>query len=296
MTERRTVDGLLLIDKPKGMSSNQCLQAIKYRLRARKAGHTGSLDPLATGMLPLCFGEATKFAQRLLTASKTYEVIMRLGWISTTLDAEGTLTHVGATPLLSTEAIENVLTGFRGTQQQIPPMYSALKHQGRPLYELAREGVQIDRAARAIEIHDLRCIDHVEDTLTLSVSCSKGTYIRSLVDDLGRALGCGAYVLELRRTHVSGWSTMHTFESVVRAVEGGDWESLLLPVHALLDDCEKLVICPQKAYNLRLGQVVSGLQEGEAGMRAVFCEHQFLGLAELDQMGALKPVRLLSTR
>ncbi len=295
MIERRAVDGLLLMDKPKGMSSNQCLQAIKYRLRARKAGHTGSLDPLATGMLPLCFGEATKFAQRLLTASKTYEVVMRLGWSSTTLDAEGELSYAGAVPELDAEDVEQLLSAFRGTQQQVPPMYSALKHQGRPLYELARQGVDIDRSARCIEIHELRCIARAGDTLTLAVSCSKGTYIRSLVDDLGRVLGCGAYVLELRRTRVSGWTEMHSFESVVQAAEEGCWESLMLPVHALLNDCEKLEICPQKAYNLRLGQVVSGLPEGEEGLRAVFSDHHFLGLAELDRDGGLKPVRLLST-
>ncbi|MFN7096807.1 MAG: tRNA pseudouridine(55) synthase TruB, partial [Gammaproteobacteria bacterium] len=186
--------GILLLDKPVGMSSHNALRRIRRLFDIRKAGHTGTLDPLATGLLPICLGEAVKFSQFLLDADKSYRTVAKLGAITTTGDSEGELLQQRAIPTLSRHVIETVLTNFRGEIQQVPSMYSAIKHQGRPLYDWARKGVVVERAARTITIYYLDLIDFDNDTVTLDVTCSKGTYIRSLVEDIGNALGCGAYV------------------------------------------------------------------------------------------------------
>ena len=201
---KRDVHGILLLDKPAGMTSNQALQATKRLLQARKAGHTGSLDPLATGLLPLCFGEATKVSQFLLEADKRYQVVLRLGESTNTYDAEGEVTAVRPVSL-DRARLEQALTRFRGGIDQIPPMYSAIKQEGQPLYKLARAGITVDRPPRRVQIHEIRLLDWQDSRLELEVACSKGTYIRSLAHDLGEVLGCGAHVAALRRLGTGGF-------------------------------------------------------------------------------------------
>ena len=198
------LDGILLLDKPLGLSSNQALQKVKHLFNARKAGHTGSLDPLATGLLPLCFGRATRLSRFLLEADKEYYVVAKLGIQTTTGDAEGEV--VATRPVQVVEAqLQAALENFRGTFDQIPSMYSALKHQGQPLYKLARQGITIPREARKVTITHLEAQLNMDETVTLKVACSKGTYVRTLVEDLGEKLGCGAHVIELRRVSVAGF-------------------------------------------------------------------------------------------
>jgi len=188
----RQVDGILLLDKPLNASSNQALQVVKKLYHARKAGHTGSLDPLATGMLPICFGEATKFSKFLLNANKVYQCTARLGVSTETGDSEGEVIRTSEVPSLTAAEIETVLEKFRGDIQQIPSMYSAIKYQGQPLYKLARQGKTVERQARDIKMYELTCLNYHETELELHIHCSKGTYVRTLVEDIGNALGCGA--------------------------------------------------------------------------------------------------------
>ena len=204
--KKRLISGILLLDKPKGISSNQALQIAKQLFAANKVGHTGSLDPLATGLLPLCFGEATKFSQFLLNADKTYWVSARLGVKTNTGDAEGEIIQSRPINTDALEKLEAILASFCGTISQIPPMFSALKHKGKPLYKLARQGIVIERSPRTVQIHRLQLLDRVnENTVNLEIKCSKGTYIRTLIEDIGEALGCGAYVQELRRLGVANY-------------------------------------------------------------------------------------------
>lgn len=197
---RRNVSGIILLDKPLGFTSNAALQKVRWLLNAEKAGHTGSLDPLASGVLPLCFGEATKFSQYLLDSDKGYETVMQLGQTTTTGDAEGEVLKTRDVTVGRAD-IEAVLPQFRGQISQIPPMYSALKRDGQPLYKLARAGEVVEREARSVTINRLELLECEGTRVRLSVGCSKGTYIRTLVEDIGEVLGCGAYVAQLRRTH-----------------------------------------------------------------------------------------------
>ena len=213
---RRKVDGVLILDKPRGMSSNAALQKVRWLLNAEKAGHTGSLDPLATGVLPLCFGEATKFSQYLLDADKGYETVMQLGVTTTTGDAEGEVVEQRPVEVGEAQLLE-ALEGFRGAISQIPPMYSALKRDGQPLYKLARAGEVVEREARSVTIARLELAAFEGDRPRLQVACSKGTYIRTLVEDIGQVLGCGAHVAELRRTQVGPFSLAQAV-SMLRAV------------------------------------------------------------------------------
>ena len=206
INNKRDVNGILLLDKPKGLSSNAALQQVKRLYCARKAGHTGSLDPLASGMLPICFGKATKMSQQWLNADKIYHVRAQLGIQTTTGDAEGSIVAEKAVPDLTPKIIEQTLNRFRGEIQQVPPMYSALKHQGQPLYKLARRGITIERLPRAVIIHHLSLLSYENHQLELQVHCSKGTYIRTLIEDIGEALHCGAHVVELRRLSVGNFS------------------------------------------------------------------------------------------
>lgn len=201
-TSNLIVNGLLLLDKPRGITSNAALQCVKRLLLAQKAGHTGSLDPLAEGMLPICLGQATKFSQFLLNADKTYRVSARLGIRTTTGDSEGTVIAERLSAHVTPSLLDQVVAQFRGTLQQTPSMYSALKYKGQPLYKLARQGITVDRASRKIIIYELTLLKHEGDYLELFVRCSKGTYIRTLIEDIGEALGCGATVLTLRRLSV----------------------------------------------------------------------------------------------
>lgn len=196
----RSIDGVVVLDKPKGMTSNEALQQVKWFYNAAKAGHTGALDPLATGLLPICLGEATKFSQYLLDSDKTYRVEAKLGVRTETGDTEGEVVSERPVPELSEERLLEVLGQFKGVTEQIPSMYSALKHNGEPLYKLARQGIEVERKPRKIEVYRLELLERDGDTLTLEVACSKGTYIRNLVEDIGEVIGCGGHVLELRRT------------------------------------------------------------------------------------------------
>ena len=205
----RSISGVLLLDKSLEITSNQALQRVKRLYQAKKAGHTGSLDPLAHGMLPICLGEATKFSHFLLESDKEYKVIAKLGEITATGDAEGPIIEKRDIYPFSEQELIAVLNRFKGAITQTPPMYSALKHQGQPLYELARKGITVERKSRQIHIYDLQLVEYSLNQLTLRVKCSKGTYIRSLVEDIGLALGCGAHVVHLRRVSVAHFKAEH---------------------------------------------------------------------------------------
>lgn len=224
-TPRRHVNGILVLDKPKGLSSNAALQRVKYIFKAKKAGHTGSLDPLATGVLPICFGSATKLSQQLLDSDKKYTTIIKLGMTTTTGDAEGDILKQQEVNWLPDHEINQVVNSFIGEQEQIPSMYSAIKQNGVPLYKLARKGIEVVRKPRLIYIHSIEIlnIDRQNNTMELAVHCSKGTYIRTLAEDLGHKLGCGAYVLELRRTMAGPYDS-----SVGRIVTIAQLEQILI--------------------------------------------------------------------
>ena len=305
----RDVDGIVLLDKPLGLSSNQALQRVRHLFKAAKAGHTGSLDPLATGVLPLCLGEATKFSQYLLDADKVYLTRAKLGVRTNTGDAEGEPIAERPVPALSDELLEAVLTRFRGAIEQIPPMYSALKHEGRPLYKLARNGVEVDRPARPVHIYALDLLSWGADFLELRVRCSKGTYIRTLVEDIGEALGCGAHVTLLRREQSAGFGLAQsvTLEQLqadaaacATATDGTpQWESLdryLLPVDAGLADFSIISLDSAQSHSILQGQMVKIPPGAPAGLTRLQDETgRFIGLGEVsgDQV---KPHRLLRAK
>lgn len=255
----RELDGILLLDKEIGLSSNRALQQVKRLFKAKKAGHTGTLDPLATGMLPICFGRATKFAEFFLDADKSYFVVAQLGQRTETGDAEGQIISTQPVPTLNRDLIESYLQPFQGEQQQIPSMYSALKHQGKPLYEYARAGITVERPPRSIMISELSLIDFDERTLTLQVSCSKGTYIRTLVDDLGEAMGCGAYVSLLRRTRVSSFTqaqmiTLTTLDELMQNQGLSMLDEHVLSITAALKHLPALPLAEGVLFQLRNGR------------------------------------------
>lgn len=299
---RRPIDGILLFDKPQGMSSNQALQRVKYLYQAEKAGHTGSLDPLATGLLPICLGEATKYSQHLLEANKVYRTIMRLGQKTSTADAEGEIIQECDVPVFDLPDIEKVLAQFRGTIQQVPSMYSALKKDGKPLYELARKGIEIAREPRTIHIYRLELL-HVEPLYwELEVACSKGTYIRNLVEDIGDMLGCGAHVSELRRTETGCFSlelqsiTLDALQKLEQEQGLNALDAILLPPWAAIADKPRVTLTGHSAYYLLHGNPVqvSHLPQDEDVL--IFDDQQhFLGLGYMNDDGLLAPKRLLKT-
>jgi len=295
---RRAVNGLLLLDKPRGLTSNAALQKVRWLLNAEKAGHTGSLDPLATGVLPLCFGEATKFSQYLLDADKAYETVMQLGVTTTTADAEGEVLERRPVTV-GREALEALLPRFRGEIQQVPPMYSALKKDGQPLYKLARAGEVVERAARSVTIARLELLDWNETRVTLAVACSKGTYIRTLVEDLGALLGCGAHVAELRRVQAGpfGIARAVSLETLEKAhAEGGNeaLDAFLLPVDSGLEHWPLLRLSEHSAYYWLHGQPVRAPDAPGFGMVRVQ-DHQarFIGIGEISEDGLVAPRRLI---
>lgn len=293
---KRPVDGVLLLDKPVGLSSNQALQQAKRLYQAAKAGHTGSLDPFATGLLPVCFGEATKFSHFLLDADKTYCATMRLGATTTTGDTEGEIVTT-AEVNVTREKMEEVLRGFLGEIYQVPPMYSALKHQGKALYEYARAGIEIERPARAVTIHHIELLELDQPSATIRVSCSKGTYIRTLAEDIGKALGCGAYLTQLRRT-VSGFfdvSRAVTLEAL-KAMQLEERDAILLSPDCMLQDLPAVALDNDSTYYLCQGQSVwqpGKLQLGD--VRLYGQEQRFLGLGEVTPDGKIAPRRLVQT-
>lgn len=295
---RRAVSGILILDKPIGMSSNQALQKVRWLLNAEKAGHTGSLDPLATGVLPLCFGEATKFSQYLLDAEKGYSTLMRMGEVSATGDAEGEI--IERHPVdVSREQLEAVLPQFRGDIRQVPPMYSALKKDGQPLYKLARAGEVVEREARSVTIAHLELTRFEPPLAGLDVLCSKGTYIRSLVEDIGRELGCGAHVAELRRTQAGPFHLGQavTLDELIAAQEQGGAEALdrfLLPCDSGLEHWPLLQLSEHAAHYWLHGQAVRTSDGPRFGWVRV-CDNlgRFIGIGEMTDDGRVAPRRVV---
>ncbi|UFH49982.1 tRNA pseudouridine(55) synthase TruB [Pseudomonas sp. KNUC1026] len=295
---RRNVSGIILLDKPQGFTSNAALQKVRWLLNAEKAGHTGSLDPLATGVLPLCFGEATKFSQFLLESDKAYETVMQMGMTTTTADAEGEVLKRRDVNVTADD-IQAALPAFRGSIQQVPPMYSALKRDGQPLYKLARAGEVVEREARSVTIGSLEMLALDGTCATLAVSCSKGTYIRTLVEDLGERLGCGAYVAQLRRTQAGPFDLTRTvtLEALEAAhAEGGNeaLDRFLLPADSGLQDWPLVSFSEHSTYYWLHGQPVRAPQAPESGMVRVE-DHtgRFIGIGEVSEDGRIAPRRLI---
>ncbi|APB99125.1 tRNA pseudouridine(55) synthase TruB [Polynucleobacter asymbioticus] len=296
------IDGVVLLDKPAGMSSQGAVTAVKRAFNADKAGHTGTLDPMATGLLPICLGEATKYSQDLLEADKTYIAQVKFGSRTDTGDAEGLIIEELPLPAFENDAallksLESLLPKFTGLISQVPPMYSALKRDGKPLYEYARAGVELERAPRDITIHKIRWTNVQWPEATLEVSCSKGTYIRVLAEDLGNALGCGAHLVGLRRTEVGHLTLDQSF--TIESIQNGgkDSSSYILPVDALLQTLPHLTVDEQQAKRLEMGQRVPlNLPSIEALVRiyrATAAPHNFIGTADW-RSGVLHPKRLIS--
>ena len=284
--------GILLLDKPAGLTSNAALQRVRHLLGRPKAGHTGSLDPLATGMLPICIGEATKVAGALLAGAKGYTVAMRLGERTDTGDSTGEIVERCPIPAFDSTSLAAVLQDAHGPQQQVPPMYSALKRDGQPLYKLARQGITVDRAARAIEIYVLELLDFTADTLRLRVECSKGTYIRTLAEQLGARLGSCAHVTALRRDFVEPFRgvPMHTLEEL-QALGG---PPLLLAADRALPHLPAVQLSPAQARAVSFGQSVAVADAVSGQVRLYDASGYFMGLGAGEGAGELRPVRLFA--
>jgi tRNA pseudouridine55 synthase len=293
----RKLSGVLILDKPLGLTSNRALQKTKRLFEAAKAGHTGSLDPLATGLLPICFGEATKFSQFMLDADKVYAVTGQLGVVTTTGDAEGAILREAPVPTVTESDIQTYLQPFLGPIFQVPPMYSALKQQGRPLYELARAGIEVTRPARPVTIFSITIKAIDLPSISLEVHCSKGTYIRSLIEDIGNAIGCGAFVSELRRLRHGPFqaSQMQTLEALEAADLLNAPEHYLLPSESLLVGLPQIEISVSEAFALQQGKVVMISNEIALGTLAVYCEKQLMGLGKVVTPGVLQAQRLMSS-
>jgi tRNA pseudouridine55 synthase len=294
----RDISGILLLDKPQGMSSNACLQHAKRLFQANKAGHTGALDPLATGVLPVCFGEATKVSQFLLDADKRYLTRIKLGQKTDTADAEGQV--ILSRPLVdvSKERIVKCLSQFRGEIEQLPPMYSALKHQGQPLYKLARAGQVVERKPRRIEIYEVILHDFSGDELTLEIHCSKGTYVRTIADDLGDALGCGGHVTGLRRLQsgVFRLADCVTPEqlNLLFSNEGlAGLDLLLRPADQAIEHLPALQLPTVSAGYVRQGQAVQVRPLPREGLVRLYDDKEFFGIGEVLDDGRVAPRRLM---
>lgn len=301
----RDVHGVLLLDKQQGASSNDVLQKVKRFYNANRAGHTGALDPLATGMLPICLGEATKFSQYLLDSDKRYRVIARLGQRTDTSDADGQVVEERPVTFTATE-LASALESFRGNTQQIPSMYSALKYQGKKLYEYARQGIEVPREARPITVYELLFIRHEGDELELEIHCSKGTYIRTIIDDLGEKLGCGAHVIYLRRLAVSRYpiERMVTLEQLQELVQQAEQQEvpaaelldpLLMPMDSPASDFPVVNIPSVVAAYFKNGQPVRASTTPAEGLVRVTEgeEGKFIGMGEIDDQGRVAPRRLV---
>ena len=292
---RRKVDGVLLLDKPPGITSNQALQRAKRLFNADKAGHTGTLDPFATGLLPLCFGEATKFSQFLLNADKTYLAEIRLGIRTSTADPEGEI--IQTCPVeVDESAVKAVLPGFMGTISQVPPMHSALKRDGRPLYEYARKGIELEREPRLVQVHRLDYLGLSNEVLTLRVECGKGLYVRTLAEDIGARLGCGAHLQSLRREAVGAFTlaTAHPL-SELEPLDQAALDARLNPADSLIQNLDRLDLDLESTWQVSHGQAVwrAGLRVGEL-LRIYGPDGAFLGVAEVDIEGKVAPRRLLA--
>jgi tRNA pseudouridine55 synthase len=292
---KRAVSGVLLLDKPYGFSSNQALQKVKWLYQAQKAGHTGTLDPLATGVLPICLGEATKFAQHLTDENKTYVATVKFGVTTTTGDIEGDVVsqvdcHV------TREDVERVLPQFMGEITQVPPMYSALKVNGKPLYEYARDGVELERKPRQVTIHTLRVLGCADNSAEIEVCCSKGTYIRTLGEDIGKALQAGAHLTALRRTATATYQIAHTVTiEALEQMTAEQRDALLLPVDTAITALPKILLQEDAAYYFKQGNPVWVSGSIPAGELRIYSEAGlFLGLGFQQRDGRIAPKRVVN--
>ena len=293
----RDINGVVLLDKASGGSSNHFLQQVKRLFDASKAGHTGSLDPLASGLLPICFGQGTKVAQFLLNDDKRYSVRAKLGQISNTGDSEGKVINFGPTQGIDDNSIRNILTNFIGNINQVPPMYSALKRNGIPLYKLARKGIEIERSPRPVIIHEINFLGFDDKVVSLDIFCSKGTYIRTLVEDIGKSLGCGAHVVELRRTGFAHFdlSESKTYEQLSKLKEQNleSLDSVILGADEILPNLESVYLDSEQTRDIRLGKKIKYIGFSASHKLKLFDHNkQFLGIGESNLMSEILPKRL----
>lgn len=298
MSKRKSglnVHGIILLDKRLGVSSNKALQEVRRLFNANKAGHTGSLDPLATGLLPLCFGEATKVSALMLDDDKRYQVTVKLGVMTDTGDAEGQIIETRPVPPLSIEQIQACLEQFKGTQAQVPPMYSALKYNGKKLYELARDGITIERKVRDITIYELNLLEFISETLMLDVACSKGTYIRSLAEDIGHNLGCGGTVTTLRRTQ-AGQFHLHEAKTIeqLNAMTSDELHATLQATDKPLEKLPAIHLLPEQAKAISYGQPIDFKTNEHRQNVRLYAENVFLGLGEIGLNDKITIVRLFN--
>jgi len=304
----RLVNGIILLDKPTGITSNAALQQVKGIYFAEKAGHTGALDPLATGMLPICLGEATKFSQFLLNSDKRYQVTAQLGQRTNTSDSDGEIISERAVDFTDTQLL-TAIDQFRGDIKQIPSMFSALKYEGKPLYSYAREGIEVPREARPISIYEIKLLDYDRNVqqLKMEIHCSKGTYIRTIIDDLGELLGCGAHVIQLRRTGVSGYPadkmvTLDRLEELLLEAREQEiqpkelLDPLLLPIDTAVQEMPEVNILPSMASYILNGQALQINDAPNQGFVRITIgpEHQFVGVGEINDDGLVAPKRLIN--
>lgn len=292
----RSVNGVLLLDKPTGISSNKALQQVKTLYRAAKAGHTGSLDPLATGMLPICFGEATKISAFLLDADKRYRFTFQLGVTTATGDTEGEVLQRRDCSAVTQADIERVIPEFKGEIDQIPPMYSALKHNGERLYKLAREGIEVERKPRTISIYEIILHSFEGDLVDLEVHCSKGTYVRTLAEDIGEILGCGAHVTRLRRLSVGPYKgEMFTMESLQALAEQGvdALDQILLSIESGVADWPNVCLGADAAFYMGQGQPIQVPNAPTEGWVRIYDQQKFIGVGEIQDDGLVAPRRMI---
>ncbi len=305
-TKNKIINGILLLDKPPGYTSNDALQKVKCLFGAKKAGHTGSLDPSATGMLPLCFGEATKLSQYLLESDKYYYVVAKFGEKTTTGDAEGEVIETRSIQHLTDEKIQQILSKFLGEIEQIPPMFSALKHQGKRLYQLARQGIEVERQPRPVTIFALKLIEPLwgtesgdKNSCSFFVHCSKGTYIRTLVEDIGEELACGAHVIGLRRTAVTPYQesamvTLAELEEVAKSQGADALLDYLLPLETSIQHFPIVRISASALFYIRAGSPVMLPHAPRSGLVRLFSEqNEFVGIGQVQEDGRIAPKRLL---
>ncbi|MEY3006387.1 MAG: tRNA pseudouridine(55) synthase TruB [Pseudomonadota bacterium] len=293
------VHGILILDKPQGCSSNGALQRCKRMIDAQKAGHTGALDPMATGVLPICFGDATKFSQYLLDADKAYEATVCLGSTTDTGDAEGEIINRRGAAMVTRALFETALEPFRGEIEQVPPMYSALKRDGQPLYKLARQGITVERQSRTIRIHRLECVDFYPGEAAqarIVVMCSKGTYIRSLAEDIGASLGCGAHLTGLRRTAAGPFGIEQAVTMAQVEAAGQALTERLLPIDAGLEGFDLCQVDEKESEKLLQGQSIKVPNVPKNGIvRVARASSGFIGLATASEGGVLSPLRMIAT-
>ena len=291
---KREIDGVFLLDKPLGFSSNQALKKIQWLFNAKKAGHTGTLDPMATGLLPICLGEATKFSHRLLNAHKSYIATIQLGITTSTGDQEGEV--ISEKEVVLNEAqLKDTLKKFIGDTTQIPPMYSALKFEGRPLYEYAREGIEIERKSRQIKIFDIKLINIEKSIITIEVLCSKGTYIRTLAEDIGQTMGCGAHLKGLERTQTGNFQLSEALSiEALEAMPMASREKALMPIDVLLEELSSIKLNMAELDAIKKGQSIDFMSKNDKEVRLYSPSGQFVGVGQPDLKGHLFPKRLIA--